>query len=381
MKKIVIVGGGFAGSSAAKRLSGSKDPLEVIVIDKQQASSFLPLLPDTLGRGIDPGSLLCPLETLARRYGFRFIRETVGSINLEKKEVITTQQRLSFDYLVIASGSETNFYANQEIQKRAFTLDSAGDSIKLIDALTRNQYEAYLISGGGYTGIEIATSLRRWLDTSNKTNRVVVVERAPAILGPLPQWMRQYVESNLKRLRVEVICPATVEKIDDDSVTLSNREVFRQAMFIWAAGVRGVDCTQALAIKKNPQGRILVDDQLMFQDACFAVGDAAMFSFHKNGLRMAVQFAINQGEVAADNIRNLIHGRPLRKYRPVDLGYIIPMANNHSCGIVLGLKIKGRAATLLHFLMCIFRSYGLRNRWGIIRGLLGKRKVKQGRML
>ncbi|MFA6216851.1 MAG: FAD-dependent oxidoreductase [Candidatus Omnitrophota bacterium] len=374
MKKIVIIGGGFAGLSVVKRLSGNKGSLDVVLVDKQSISGFLPLLPDTLGRAIDPGYLVCPIETFTSRYGFRFIQESVNAINLEKKEVMTTRQRLSFDYLVIASGCETNFYANQEIQKRAFTLDSAEDSIKLIDALTRNEYETYLIAGGGYTGIEIATNLRRWLDTRNKTNRVVVVERASAILGPLPQWMRQYVEDNLKRLRVEVLCPATVEKIDDDSITLSNREVFRQAMFIWAAGVRGVDCTQGLAIKKNPQGRILVDDQLMFQDACFAVGDAAVFSFHNNALRMAVQFAIAQGEVVADNILNLVRQRPLRKFRPVDLGYIIPMANNQSCGIVLGFKIKGRAATLMHFLMCVFRSYGLRNRWGIIRGLMTKGK-------
>jgi NADH dehydrogenase len=374
MKKVVIIGGGFAGSSAAKRLLGGKGQLEVIVIDKQPASSFLPLLPDTLGRGIDPENLACPIEIHARRYRFRFIQENASSIDLEKKEVITQRQRLAFDYLVIASGSQTNFYANQEVQKRAFTLDSVADSIKLIGALARNEYETYLISGGGYTGIEIAASLRRWLDEKNKANRVVVVERAPEILGPLPQWMKQYVTANLKRLRVEVICPATVEKIDDAAVALSNGEIFRRAMFIWAAGVRGVDFTQGLAIKKNPQGRILVDDNLMFQEACFAAGDAAVFSYQNNALRMAVQFAITQGQSAADNILNLIHGRPLKKYSPVDLGYIIPMANNRSCGIVLGLKIKGRAATILHFLMCIFRSYGLRNRWGIIRDLLGKRK-------
>ncbi|MFA5117626.1 MAG: FAD-dependent oxidoreductase [Candidatus Omnitrophota bacterium] len=374
MKKVVIIGGGFAGLSAAKRLLRGKEQLEVIVIDKQPASSFLPLLPDTLGRGIDPENLACPIATYARRYRFRFVQENVSSIDLEKKEVITVSQRLAFDYLVIASGSETNFYANQEIQKRAFTLDSAADSIKLTGSLARNEYETYLICGGGYTGIEIATSLRRWLDAKNKANRVVVVERAPAILGPLPQWMRQYVMDNLKRLRVEVICPATVEKIDDDAVALSSGEVFRRAMFIWAAGVRGVDFTQHLAIKKNPQGRILVDDNLMFRDACFVAGDAAAFSYQNNALRMAVQFAITQGQAAADNILNLIHGRPLKKYRPVDLGYIIPMANNQSCGIVLGVKVKGLAATMLHFLMCVFRSYGLRNRWGIIKALIGKGK-------
>jgi NADH dehydrogenase FAD-containing subunit len=86
---------------------------------------------------------------------------------------------------------------------------------------------------------------------------------------------------------------------------------------------------------------------------------------------MAVQFAITQGELAAVNIINSVLGKKLKTYKPIDLGYIIPMANNYSCGIVFGLKIKGILATVFHFAMCIYRLWGVRNKTDFVKSLLG----------
>ncbi|MCX5713087.1 MAG: hypothetical protein NTY47_08570 [Candidatus Omnitrophica bacterium] len=102
------------------------------------------------------------------------------------------------------------------------------------------------------------------------------------------------------------------------------------------------------------------------------LGDSAQVASKAGFLRMAVQFSILQGVSAAGNIKHLLHSKPLKKYNPVDLGYIIPMANNRSCGQIMGIDLKGRLPTLMHYLMCIYRSFGIKNRLGIIKELIFK---------
>jgi NADH dehydrogenase FAD-containing subunit len=102
------------------------------------------------------------------------------------------------------------------------------------------------------------------------------------------------------------------------------------------------------------------------------LGDAAYVSGKAGFLRMAVQFAITQGENAGINIINSIKGLRLKEYTPVDSGYIIPMANNKSCGLVLGMELKGFLPTVFHYIMCIYRSYSFRNKLGVINNLVGR---------
>jgi NADH dehydrogenase FAD-containing subunit len=99
-------------------------------------------------------------------------------------------------------------------------------------------------------------------------------------------------------------------------------------------------------------------------------GDAAYFSYKGGALRMAIQFALSQGVVAAENIARSIGNLPLTKYAPHDLGYIVPMANNRSCGRALGVNIKGTLGMFLHYFFCVYRSYGFGNRLGIIGSLI-----------
>lgn len=366
MKKIVIIGGGFAGISALKRLRQSGLALDISVVDKKRTFDFLPMLPDVIGRGIAP-------EYLSRGIGcFKpdLINEEVVSLDLDRREAATAGRVIPYDYLLIASGSETNFYGNDQIKKFAFTLDSANDAKKLREAIKERAPQAFVISGGGYTGIEVATNLRSYLDKNKKECRVIIVERAPAILGPLPEWMKTYVGKNLDELKIEVMANTSISAIDGGRITLSDGKIIDEAMLIWAAGVKAAGFIQALKVEKNPQGRIKVDEYLRLNDSVFAAGDASFFTARNAPLRMAVQFSIAEGECAADNIIRSIKGKALRKYKPLDLGYVIPMANNRSCGRIMGIDMRGILPTVLHYLMCIYRSRGFRNKMGILSALL-----------
>jgi NADH dehydrogenase len=372
MKKILIIGAGFAGLSSLSVLSkASKDlDLKITLINDKDCSTFLPMLPDCLGRGIDPKNLVCDLEALSKKNNYNFVKDRVLAVDLINKQVMTATLRLSYDFLVIASGSETNFYGNAQIKEHAFKLDDAEDARLITEALKNKSHENYLVAGGGYTGVEVATNLRSYFGKRGLNKRIIIMERAPSILGLLPEWMKDYVLDNLRRLDIDVFTNSGIDSIENEKVRLSGGKIFDNSMLIWAAGVRATDFIQDLKVEKNPQGRIKVDKYLRVNDSCFAVGDAGYFTYKNNFLRMAVQFAITQGVCVGVNIVNNIKGKSLIKYGPLDLGYIIPMANNRSCGIILGINMKGLFPTFMHYFMCVYRSCNFKNRLGILSDLI-----------
>jgi NADH:ubiquinone reductase (H+-translocating) len=369
-KKIIIIGCGFAGSFASRFLCRFRKEAEVTVIDRKQTFDFLPMLPDIVGRGIEPELLTYPLADLTSRLGLNFVNDEVKGVDLASNTVVTSGKSFSYDYLLIASGSETNFYGNQEAAGSAYRLDSVADAKVMINALTDRDIENYLVIGGGYTGVEIASALRQCLDRGALHKKITIIERSSSILGSLPVWMKEYAEDNLQnRLGINIITDAALGGISGGKITLSDGRIFDRAMVVWTAGVRTADFVRNLQAQKNPQGRIETDAYLKIKDNCFVCGDCAYLRYRAGFLRMAAQFSIYQALVAAENIIRSMHRVKLRPYQPVDMGYIIPMANNRSCGRVMGVNIMGRLATFMHFLMCIYRSYGWRNKLGIARSL------------
>jgi NADH dehydrogenase len=377
MKNVLIIGGGFAGLSAAGFLARHTGAVMVTLIDKSAYCNSLPLLPDVIGRDIPAGLLAYPIKKISRRQGFHFLNKEVLALDMVKKEVSTSLGAVSYDYLLIACGSETNFYGNDALKKYACKLDDAVDAKKIRDTLDAGVFDTHIISGGGYTGIEIATNLRRYLDTRSKKGRVIIVERAPSILGPLPEWMKRYVSANLKRMGIEVRTNTVIDKTEEGRVWLSGDERLDNALLIWAAGVKIPAFAQAVTVEKSPQGRLKVDEYLRLGESCFAAGDAAYFSYKSNFLRMGVQFAITQGVCAAANIMNSINGKALVPFRPLDPGYVVPMANNYSCARIFGINMQGRLSIFLHYFMCVYRSFGLENKWGLVRHLMGAREKRR----
>jgi len=372
MKKIIIIGAGFAGLSSLAVLSKNTAALglNLTLINDKDYFSFLPMLPDCLGRGINPNNLAYDLRVLSRKKNISFIKDRVLAIDLEKREVRTTALKLDYDFLIIASGSETNFYGNQQIKESALKLDDVSDASLMAEAIKNRSYENYLIAGGGYTGIEVATNLRLYFKKSGWQKRIIILERAPSVLGPLPLWMKDYVLDNLRKLEIEVLVNSQIDSFENEKLKLSDGSVFNRSMLIWAAGVKTSDFIQDLKIDKNPQGRIKVDEFLRVNNSCFAAGDSGYFMHKDIFLRMAVQFAIKEGACAAVNIKRIIEGKNLIRYKPLDLGYVIPMANNRSCGIILGIKVKGLLPTLMHYLMCLYRLRSIKNKIGIVIDLM-----------
>jgi len=367
----VIIGGGFCGLTVLDRLSKSTQECSVTLIDQKSTFDFLPLLPDIIGGRISPEYAICDLKKYVQKCKAQFICERVEAVDVQRKIVSTAQQNIAYDYLVIASGAETAYHGNISAHQYGYGIRSVVEAQKILDVFKEAPKSTYVIAGGGYTGIEVATNIWRYFSKRNEHKRIVIIERSRKFLKFLPEKLHQYVKNNLLSLNIEMIHEAEVKEVEENRVVLSNGEQFEDAMVLWTAGVKVGDWLSGIGKESDKQGRINVDEYLRVDEHCFVMGDAANIRFKDSYLRMAVQFTLTQGFSVANNILRSIRGRPLKTYNAIgDLGYVCPMANNSSVGIILGLKTTGFLPTFFHYFMCIFRTYGWRNRLGILEDVL-----------
>jgi len=369
MKKVVIIGGGFGGLACAHVLRGCPS-LQVTLLDLKPSCDFLPLLPDIVGGRISADAARVPLASWATDEGFVFIHDEVTRVDRDQRRVYARKEVYEYDYLVIAAGTQTNFYGNTTFANLALKLDDVTDAERIVSAVEKTPFDTVVVAGGGYTGVEIATNLRRRLDQLHRTQRIVIIETAGEVVPVLPEWMKQYVKNNLAHLNVEVLANCRVQTAQDARVVLSNGSTFESALLIWSAGVQTPAFVRDLGATQTPQGRLAVDEFLQISEGVFSIGDTAAVTFDGRPLRMAVQFSLAQGWATGENLLRHQRGESFRRYRPSDLGYIVPMSNFRGCGEVLGKRVHGWPAAFLHYAMSVFRSVGNRQRIRILKDLL-----------
>jgi len=369
MKRVLIVGGGFAGLAAAAHLKARESGLEVILFDRREANEFRPLLPDMLDRALTASSLCYPLRTACRVRMCRFLPEAVREIEPDNRIVRTDNTEMAYDYLILACGVDSEFHGVESAREHAFCFRDVAHAGALRDELLERPGMPLVVVGAGYTGVEAVTHAWRQDMLKGRRRRLLLVDLADRLCPGTPEIFQQYVARELRRLGIEVRLKTTVRDAGPHAVRLSDGEIIAPALLVWTAGVSPGEPASSMNVPKTRGGRLAVDASLQVADGCFAVGDVAGFERGEELLRMGVQFSLSEGRCAAENVLRLCHGRDTRHFKPVDLGYIIPMGQGRACGIVMGRRVWGRPAMALHYAMCLFRSHGLRRRWRILRGL------------
>lgn len=369
---ILIVGGGYAGLFAMVQLTAHRDKLDVIMMDRKPFAENLPLLPDVVGKRVQSDNLRLDLQQFARRHGARFHRAAVSEIDPDRRTVTRMNgHTLSADYLLVCAGTETNYYGRDEFAANVPCMDTVADALKISRSLDKNDFKHVVVVGGGYTGVELITNVRRRLRLRRtlEGKTLHLVDRAPTVLPGLDERVRNYCRGNLERMGIVQHPNTTLQSYAEQHATLSSGDELPQSLVAWAAGVHTPACVRTLAYDR-PQGRLLVAPTLQFADRCYAAGDAAGLERAERMLRPAVQFAISEGRAAARNILREIAGKEPHACSPPDLGFVVPMANFRACGHALGLPVTGRKAMFLHYFMCLYRSFGTRNRIGVVCDLL-----------
>lgn len=370
-KRVVIVGGGLAGLHAARHLGGRPD-LQVTLLDPRECQESLPLLPDVVGRNLPLERLRYPLAQAARRWGFEYVRDEAVSVDVAATTLVGRMGEHAADAILLASGCgpvTCPFASVGSLHVPSDVASAAALRQAFIDEGRRN----WVVAGGGYTGVEIATQLWRCAVSEGLDRKVFVVERGAMLCGTMGAPFAEYAERNVTWLGIEVMRKTRVVDVRDGDILLDGDRRVKQAGLVWCVGMEGRAFARQLDVPQTSAGRLNVNSflQLERHENVFAAGDAAAFADEEGRpLRQSVQAAVLQGALAARNILAKFEDRPLQPYRHRDLGFVLPMANGRGCGVALGVPVYGRLPMVLHAVMGVYRSFGAGRSFALLSRLL-----------
>jgi NADH dehydrogenase len=330
MKRIVIIGGGFAGLNLAKRLS-KKGQHQIILVDRNNYHFFPPLLYQVGTAFIESSNISYPFRKMFHGRNIRFFMGELQYIDPVGKKVSTDNGTLDYDILVLAMGTETNFFGNQRVKKFALPMKTIDDALELRNHVLlqleksvratspadRIRYSNIVIAGGGPTGVELAGMLaemgrniigKDYPEADVWPGKIFLVDGLHTLLAPMSKKSQEEAISVLKKLGVEILLDRLVQDYDGEKVSLSDGIEIFSSTLIWASGVvaRKVSGIPETSLGKG--GRILVDefnrvynlqDVFAIGDQCFQTSDAAF----PNGHPQLAQVAIQQGSHLGENLK------------------------------------------------------------------------------
>ncbi|KJD33052.1 NADH dehydrogenase [Tamlana nanhaiensis] len=387
--RVVIIGGGFAGVALAKKLA--KQEVQVVLIDKHNYHTFQPLLYQVSTGGLEPDSIAYPIRKVLQNFpNFYFRLANVDEIDVENERVKTNIGDLDFDYLVVASGSATNYFGNTEIEKnsmamktipqslnlRSLILENFEDALLTSDLHERNALMNFVIVGGGPTGVELAGALaeikkgilpKDYPDLDTRMAQIHIIQSGDRILKGMSDKASQKAEDFLEKLGVNIWKNVRVKGYDGKTVTTNTDLTFNAETVVWAAGVKGETIKGLDAEDFITRGnRIEVNQfsQVKGFNNIFAVGDVACMKTEDfpNGLPMMAQPAIQQGEQLGDNLLELIEEKPMKPFEYKDKGAMATIGRNKAVVDLKRFKFQGVFAWYVWMFVHLFFLIGFRNR-------------------
>ncbi|MEM9326016.1 MAG: NAD(P)/FAD-dependent oxidoreductase [Bacteroidota bacterium] len=355
LPRVVIIGGGFAGIELVQKLR--RCPVETVMLDKNNYHTFIPLLYQVATAGLSPGDISSPLrEFLQDDPHFHFRLAEVERVDTKKRQLHTSLGLLTYDYLILASGSKTNFFGNEKIERGAQKLREISDAISLRTHIIGNFEKALLatgeeemqrfmnvvIVGGGPTGAELAGAIgelrdhvlpKDYPELDFKRMQIFLVEGNERVLSAMSPFASRKSKKYLEEFGVKVILENRVVDFEDHQVTLSDGTVIPTACLIWSAGVQGnfPEGFQEEAISK---GRLHVNEyhRVLGQDHVYAIGDVAYQEQEgwPQGLPMLAPVAIQQARNLGRNLHRAINGQEPKAMKYVDKGTMATIGRNRA---------------------------------------------------
>jgi NADH:ubiquinone reductase (H+-translocating) len=385
--RIVIIGGGFGGITLIQKLKNK--PVDIVLIDRSNHHTFQPLLYQVATCGLSAASIATPFRRLFKGYrNFSFLMAEAVRIDREKKLVETTNGAIPYDILVMATGSETNFYGNEHMAGTALVMKSLDDALTIRNTLLE-QFEAatrlhrteeqkvflnFIIIGGGATGVELAGALAEFRkhiipfdypEIDSSVMNIHLIEAGNRILPAMSARASARSLDFLEQMGVKVWLSTKVQDYDGLNVTLTDGTILRSAFFIWSAGVRGT-LIPGLTEESYRGARVPVDEYLRVvgDPDIFIIGDAALVKTENfpAGVPMLAFPAMQMGAAVARNILRSAGHRTLKPFRYLDLGTLATIGRHKAVADLPFLKTQGVFAWFLWMGLHLFRITGFRNR-------------------
>lgn len=344
-KKIIVVGGGFAGIHLVRRLD--EELFDILLIDKINHYQFQPLFYQVATSQIEPSSISFPLRYVFKRKRNVQIRlAEVLSVDSAQNKVTTSIGDFNFDYLVIAVGCTTNFFGNNNISKNALTLKSTYDTITIrnhilqtfeniisANAEEKQRYLNLVIVGAGPTGVELSGAFaeikrdilpKDYHGIDFSTFKIILIEGARDVLSNMSNTAKSASKRYLQKMGVTLYPETIVKDYDGTTLTLNTGETIKTTTVIWAAGVTGNKIAGFTPNSMGPGNRLKVNriNKVIGCENIFAVGDIALMETPKypKGHPQVANVAINQAKLLAKNLERIVKAQPTKDFEYIDLG-------------------------------------------------------------
>jgi len=388
--RIVIIGAGFGGLWAARSLANH--PVDVLVIDRNNYHTFLALLYQVAAAELEAEDIAYPVRSIFWDLpNVDFMLAHARLIDLKNRVIKTDGKDISYDYLILASGSISQSFGVPGVEEHAFFLKSLEEGVTLknhiiccFEAATqepdqrkRQSLLSFVIVGGGATGVEYAGALSelihgpltkdyRTLDFSMV--RIILVEAGDALVGHMPPPICAYTLQRLQQMKVDVRLNTKVVQVGVDLVTLSGQDTISARTVVWSAGVKGEPLAALSGIPTGSDDRVSVLPSLQISDhpEIYVIGDLAYIANDGIPLPQVAQVAIQSGVMAAENIKRQITGRQPLPFRYHDRGSMITIGRN-AAGVAIGSRTyTGFFAWILWLVIHLFNLIGFRNRMMVL---------------
>ncbi|MFA8299864.1 MAG: NAD(P)/FAD-dependent oxidoreductase [Hyphomicrobiales bacterium] len=387
--RVVIIGGGFGGLSLIKYLDKKK--FQIVLIDKHNYHTFQPLLYQVATGALEPDSIAYPLRRYVKKYGdIHFRLGVVENIDTKNNQIRTSIGDISYEYLIIATGSKTNYFGNKEIEENAVSMKSVPNALDLRSLILenlelailqtnhekRNALLHFVIVGGGPTGVELAGALadlkkyvfrEEYHDLNIDNLQITLVEGSDRLLHAMNKKSSKATYDALKKLGVNIHLNSIIKKYDGDKVVIGGGDELMTKNVIWTAGVlgdhpEGID--QELLL---PGNRIKVDAycRMMPYENIFIIGDVACMQLDDlpRGHPMVAPGAIQMGEYVAKSLNTYYYHQKLpAKFKYKDKGSMSTIGRNKAVVNIGRLKFKGAFAWFTWLFIHLMSIVGFRNR-------------------
>jgi NADH:ubiquinone reductase (H+-translocating) len=384
--RIVVVGAGFGGLEAARKLA--KLPVQVTIIDRKNHHTFQPLLYQVATAGISPGEIAAPIRWILRgRKNVEVLLADVQAFDLERRKVLCPDIEVSYDYLIVAAGAGHSYFGHDEWEPFAPGLKTIEDALEirrrvlLAFELAEKATLAgepqpplnFVIVGAGPTGVELAGTLaeiaenvlrHEFVSIDPRRTKIILLEGGPRVLPVYPADLSESAVRQLQKLGVEVRSSALVTNIEPGVVWVGNERI-PAAVVLWAAGVQASPLGKRLDAPLDRAGRVMVNRDLSIPGhrEVFVVGDLASLKDEKGNMLPGVApTAMQEGRAAADNIHRDLKNHPRKDFHYFDKGNLATIGRAAAVAQIRKLHISGYFAWLAWLFVHIFFLIGFRNR-------------------
>ena len=388
--RVVILGGGFGGLWAAKRLAQA--PVDVLLIDRRNHHVFSPLLYQVATAGLSPGDIASPIRWVLRKQtNLKVWLAEAVSIDVTSKTVRLSDGDVTYDHLIVAAGSRPTYFGHDDWAAHARGLKTMEDAIairqQVLVAFERAERErdreiqrrllTFVVIGGGATGVELAGALaeisrhalaHEFRAIHPETARVILIEGGPDVLATYVPELSGFARRALEQLGVAVWTGTRVTSIEPGVVRMGT-ETLQAETVLWAAGVSAAPIGATLGAPLDRAGRVLVNPDLTIpgRDDVYVVGDMAKLDGPDGQPLPGVsQVAMQQAKWAAENILRTLEGQPRTSFVYRNLGNMATIGRHRAVGDLGWVKLKGYVAWWGWLLLHVYWLIGFRNRLSVM---------------